>query len=458
MPVKPDLPARFERNVLSRKLIPSGRFVLVAVSGGLDSVALAHLVCRVADQHGWLPVLAHFNHQLRGEASDLDAQFVLELARQLGLRCVAGRGDVAGRSQRERISLEMAGRAERHEFLAATCAELEIDTVALAHHADDQVELFLMRLLRGSGPEGLSGMDWESRSPVSPRVRLVRPLLDCTRAELAAYAQSEGIQWREDASNLCLEHERNRIRHEVIPLLASAFTPGVVGNILRVQEILRVQQDFVRGSADAWAAHKSAPPFETLHPALQREWIRSELVRLGATPDFPMIESLRLAPDTPITIRPGVCVRCSADGTLSQRNPAPAPFRKETLECDLSAPKGIIRFGNVELSWKRSRVSARAPIRPRAGREKFDAAKVGSSIRLRHWQPGDRFQLIGSSAPAKLQDLFMNAKVPRSARRDRIVATSADGAIFWVEGLRIGERFKLDKQSRAGLEWSWRRV
>jgi tRNA(Ile)-lysidine synthase len=190
-----------EQSIRDRRLLGRGQAVLVAVSGGVDSMVLLHLLHGLAAKQGWQLTVAHFNHQLRGRQSDADERLVRLAAKRLGLRLVRGGADVRQHARTHKLSLEMAGRELRHKFLARTARRLRIPAVALAHQADDQVELFFLRLLRGAGGEGLQGMKGRSRSPADGEIELVRPLLDLTKADLQAHARREGIPFREDASN-----------------------------------------------------------------------------------------------------------------------------------------------------------------------------------------------------------------------------------------------------------------
>src|SRR5208337_2330462 len=151
-------------------------------SGGVDSMVLLHALHRLAKQHGWQLTVAHFNHRLRGRASDADENLVRRTAAAMKLAVVAGRADVKAFARKSKLSIEMAARKLRHEFLAREARKRKIRIVALAHHADDQVELFFLRLLRGTGGEGLAGMKWRSPLSADPRLTLVRPLLDVTKA------------------------------------------------------------------------------------------------------------------------------------------------------------------------------------------------------------------------------------------------------------------------------------
>jgi tRNA(Ile)-lysidine synthase len=450
-----------ERNIVERKLLRDGQKVLVAVSGGVDSMVLLHVLHRLAPKHRWKLTVAHFNHQLRGRASDADERFVSETAQRLGLECVCGRGDVRALQRRKKLSVEMAGRAKRQGFYRETAHRLRIRSVALGHHADDQVELFCLRLLRGSGGEGLSGMKWCSRLPAQAKLDLVRPLLNLTKASLRAYVKGNGVRFREDRSNACTDILRNRVRHELLPLLAAKYQPSVVPVILRSMDIVEMEAAFVAESAHRWLASTRRLPFDRLHPAVQRQSLRRQLDYLVSY-DFDLIERLRMAPGKMFSAERGCLVWRDERGLVHRRDSAIAKAGFNPNECvwELPARPSERQFDGVNIRAEivnHGRGFARPP-RGRMGSECFDAYSVGTFVYLRHWQPGDRFQPIGMAKPVKLQDLFTNTKIPRDRRRELIVATDILGTIFWVEGLRIGEQFKLDKTTRRVLKWQWQRL
>src|SRR5437016_2003594 len=194
-----------EQTIQDRRLLRPGERILVAVSGGLDSAVLLHLLHRLAKKDDWKLVVAHFNHQLRGRSSDADERFVRRMAERLGIPFVGGCGNVKSFARKHNLSVEMAARHLRHDFLARTALARKAATVALGHHADDQMELFFLRLLRGAGVEGLAGMKWTNPSPANPKVTLTRPLLSCSRNELEQFALAEKIPFREDKTNNALD-------------------------------------------------------------------------------------------------------------------------------------------------------------------------------------------------------------------------------------------------------------
>lgn len=453
-----ELLAHVEKNIRSRKLVPRGHTIVVAVSGGLDSMVLLHLLHTLAPRNRWRLIVAHFNHQLRGRSSDADERCVRKTAAALGLPFIAGQGSVRARARQTGQSLEMAARELRHGFLAQAARRSKSRFIALAHHAGDQVELFFLRLLRGAGGEGLAGMKWRSPSPAASRASLVRPLLDVRRTELAAFARQNKIGFREDISNAVLDICRNRIRHELLPLLESRYQAGVAKAVSRSMEIIGAEAEFVGEAARHWLATRRRAEFGDLPVAVQRRCVQLQLQRLAVAADCDTIEWLREKPDCPLNITRDIFLVRAQDGVVRKSALRQLSFRPEEERVLLKDKAGEAVFGEVRFSWRvvSSRSSIRLP--GREGTEFFDADAVGNCITLRHWRPGDRFQPIGMSAPVKLQDWFTNQKIPAARRRELVLATTARGEILWVEGLRISEKSKLASGTRRRLVWRWRRA
>jgi tRNA(Ile)-lysidine synthase len=456
-----ELPEQIERTVHERRLLRGGEKILVAVSGGVDSMVLLQVLHALAKKNRWRLAVAHLNHQLRGRSSDADERLVARTAKKLGIRLVSARIDVKKLARTGKLSVEMAARKARHEFLAQTAARLKISRIALAHHADDQVELFFLRLLRGAGSEGLAGMKWIGVSPANPKIRLVRPFLEQSKESLRAYAAGKKIAVREDASNEWLDIQRNLIRIELLPLLRRKYQPALQRTILRVMEILRAESESMAGIAEDWLARgakstlATANDFATLPISIQRRCIQAQLLRQGIPADFALVERLRTSPGQPFTIVPQVTVTRLPDGSLGFRESSDAKANGDRLELKLSG-RGKVLFSGTRITWQVSAPTALKLGKGQAGQESFDADKVGSPIVLRHWQPGDRFQPIGMAQALKLQDFFTNEKIPRARRHDLIVATTAQNEVFWVENLRISEQFKLTPQTTRRLIWQWR--
>jgi tRNA(Ile)-lysidine synthase len=450
--------AHVEESIHAQKLLSRGQSVMVAVSGGLDSMVLLRLLHDLAASNRWKPTVVHFNHQLRGRSSASDEVFVRQAAAKLGLPFVAGWGAAKSRAQETGQSVEMAAREMRHAFLAQLARARKCRVVALAHHADDQVELFFLRLFRGAGGEGLAGMKWCALSPAGSRLQLIRPLLDVRRADLASFARENRIRFREDASNASLDFRRNRIRHELLPLLESRYQSGLAKTVLRLMEIVGAEAGFVTENAKQWLSTRGQTAFNSLPLAVQRRCVQLQLQRLKVAVDYEMIESLCTCPEQPVSINAAVSVYRDLAGMVHSRRQQSLAFRPEEEHVRLDTGAGEAVFHSVRCEWRvvASRSSTRRSSLKRC--EFFDADKVGTSVTLRHWRAGDRFQPIGMAAPVKLQDWFTNRRIPAAQRRGLVLAATAAGEIFWIEGQRISERFKLTADTRRRLVWRWKRA
>lgn len=441
-----------------RRLFTPGETLVAAVSGGRDSMVLLEILFNVVSSPRQHLVVAHFDHGLRGRASAADAEFVQRHAGQMGLRCISERGDVSELKRTNRLSMEMAARLARHEFLARSAQTIGARTVVLGHHRDDQIELFFLRLLRGAGGSGLGGMQWSNPSPANCKVRLIRPFLGQRRADLAAYARDKKVPYRHDASNRTLEPLRNRIRLRLLPLLRRDYQEAVDGTVWRSMEILGAEADFARQAAAKWLQRPPGTRFDRLHLAVQREVLRCQLLGVGVSAGFDLIEQLRQTIGQSVAVSPNLAVARDEMGRVQAIEGIMHKTQPDALEMELKGRGGECAFAGLEICWQRvaeQGTCKRGSNQP--GMEQFDAAKVGDRVVLRHWRPGDRFQPIGMPKPVKLQDLFVNAKISRARRHQLVVATTGWGELFWVEGLRMAEGFRLDKGSQQRLKWRWHR-
>src|SRR5271157_700224 len=260
------------RYIRERGLMRAGDRVAVAVSGGADSVAMLRVLLELRSELGIVLSVAHFNHGLRGEDSEADEAFVADLARHHGLEFFAGRADVREHALAGKLSVEAAGRELRYGWLSQLADKHRLDSVATAHTLDDQAETVLLKFLRGAGTRGLAGIypsleigrtngfpisvgdaNWQNPSRVAaagsePRsgdqVRIVRPLLCVTRDEVEAYLSSLGQSWREDESNLDHRFARNRVRHELLPLLEREYNPNIRQVLSDTAALARAEEEY----------------------------------------------------------------------------------------------------------------------------------------------------------------------------------------------------------------------
>ncbi len=407
------------KTIDQQKLIPAGVQVVVGVSGGADSVALL----RILHELDISPIAAHLNHQLRGADADADEAFVRALAEELDLPLCVKAVDVKALAASTGLSIEMAARQARHHFFA----EFKNAVIALAHHADDQVETFILKLVRGAGPDGLCGMPFAQQ--LGP-LRLIRPMLNCSRAEIHDWLRARGFSWREDASNTDETFLRNRIRHRVLPLLAE-LNPNASNHMLRSMDILREESIIIdEASSRVFSGGTKLNASSTLQQplALQRRIVRKWLFENGVeNVSFEAVEGIlglmKQGEGTTLYELNGserVVVEYGRPRFESDALPTPCP------EWVLTTERG---FG-----WKRDRADAVGTLPAEAS---FNAAKVGdSSMEVRTFRPGDRMTPLGVNGSRKLQDIFTDLKLPRT-QRDRVPLVVCRGEIIWLPGYRI---------------------
>lgn len=261
--------------------------VLVAVSGGADSICLAHVVSSQAAALSLSPKIAHLNHHLRGEASDADAAFVETLARTLASACYIGHADVRAVADRRHQSIEVAAREERYRFLASVARKVSASAVLVGHHADDQAETLLLRLIRGTGTAGLAGMRLSTPMPYDDRdspLRLLRPLLTVTRDEITSYNKEHDLVAREDATNYSTEHLRNKVRMELLPALTQ-YNPGIRKVLAHLADNAAEDQELLAGITEAaWLQCALSEPAHALSRRLwklQLPGLQRALIRMG---------------------------------------------------------------------------------------------------------------------------------------------------------------------------------
>lgn len=454
------LPDRTLKFILHHGLFGPGEPILAAVSGGPDSVALLHLLVhlRATLKTGPITVL-HFDHQTRGHASREDSRFVASLAESLQLPFCLGSEDVAEYGRRLGLSFEMAARACRHRFFQEARRRHPGSKIALGHTANDQAEEVLLRLVRGTGPAGLAAM------PPKTSDGLVRPLLFATREEIQDYLTLHNQETRTDTSNADLSHQRNVIRREILPLLARHFHPRVVevlaghANLVRDEEtcwedwLERHWPDFVVSSSMNHVLLDHAA-LRRLAPGLLRRVLRRALGSLRGSCHGIFsrhVEALcRLAagraPRAVVSLPGGVSGRIDDRGLL---------LRLQEIPCSLSGRPGCcevileepgfhtIPGGHLSISLLDGPLPfGMPPLPPGPHVALMDAARISWPLKVRTRKPGDRFQPLGLKGTKKLQDYFVDAKVPESSR-DRVPLLCDREKICWVVGHRLDERVKV---------------
>jgi tRNA(Ile)-lysidine synthase len=454
-----DLPEAVLAYTRREHLFTSGDRVLVAVSGGPDSVALLHLLIRLRPVLGLELGVAHFDHSLRGEDSRRDADFVAGLAERLGILCHLGRAQVKEVARRDKISVQMAARKLRRQFFQDTCGGYGYTRLALGHTADDQIELFWLRLLRGAGLEGLKGME-----PATP-AGLVRPLLAVGKAVLLAWLGQENLPYRLDVSNLSRAYLRNRVRLDLLPHLTQAYNPRLAQTIWRTQTLLREDECLLRrDTVAAWnrISRKLAEDCFALNlerllcldHAMQRRVLRFGVAQVGAkliltAAQVGALLALAKSERSGSVIDLGDNVQVArAAASLHILRGLTEPSREVTLlpDCpgEVQSPEGW--------RWSLNRRSfSPGDAWPPPEVAWLNPAWVSLPLVARGWRAGDRFWPQGAPGPKKLQDFLVDAKIPRWLR-PHLPLVASDQEIIWVVGLRLAEPAKLPPLGRDILE------
>jgi tRNA(Ile)-lysidine synthase len=438
------------RAIRRHDLLPEGTRVVVAVSGGADSVALLYLLLELAPRGSFSVVgLAHVNHQLRGADADRDEAFCRALGDRLGLAVYVERADVRGLAAAEDRSLEDAARQVRYAALDRARTALGADRIAVAHTLDDQAETVLLKLLRGAGPRGISAISARNGA-------VVRPLLCVGRAQVRSWLADKQIGHVEDATNSDLARPRNVVRLEVLPRLEERFGRGVPATLARAAEVAGADEELlahlthlsvervVRREGTRLCVDRASLGREPL--ALARRVVLEALRRAGTRqPGFDHVEAvlaLCTAGDGGFDLPGGVrAERIGPDVVLSSRASddadAPVAFRYA-----LPVP------GHVWVAESGAGISAeRAQAFPAATADTplaiVPAARALGGFQVRSWRPGDALRPLGLGGRKKLQDLFVDRHVGRLERHRIPLVVDADDRVVWVPGHALDEAYRV---------------
>jgi len=445
------LAARVRQFIDREGLVEAGETLLVGVSGGPDSVCLLHVLSELRQTLGVRLHVVHLDHMLRGEDSAADAGYVSRLAEHLGVPVTVQTRDVEAYRKEKRLSVEQAAREGRYDFYCEAAQSVGARRIALGHTEDDQVETILMHLMRGTGLTGLRGMQPVTRWQGSGgALWLLRPLLQVTRVETEEYCRAHGLEPRRDVSNYSPAFLRNRVRHEVIPLLQSCDR-NIGAALLRTARAAADDLSFLDGQvATAWDGVVTVQPngillntpgLLSLHPSLQRHLLRrvvgeilGDLADIHAVHIEIMMDALTKQAGKKLTLPRGLVFLVGYQTCLvTTEGHEVCPLPPLEGEHRLNVPGDTIVAG-----W-RARATITTPGSLAQGfKACLDFDQVGADLAVRGRRAGDRFQPLGMAEPKKLQDFMVDAKIPR-AWRDRVPLVCSTHGVVWVVGWRIAE-------------------
>ena len=455
------------------RLTVRGQTLLVAVSGGQDSVCLLHLLHQLKPELGIKLHVAHLDHQLRGKESAGDARYVARLAKSLGIPATFEKRDVAAYQKQHGLSLEEAAREVRYNFLVETAAAVGATSVAVGHTLDDHVETILLHLVRGTGTRGLRGLRPVTKRRVSGKeLKIVRPLLTVRRAETGAYCDRFELKPHQDATNLSTEPLRNRVRLELLPLL-KGYNSGIIEALQRTakiagDDIAHLEKEAARywpkvadKQGDVIVMDKKA--LLKLPVSVRRYLLRQAIETVaGDLKDIEArhIEEIMQAMDKPagkhINLPYELVFAIDYDRNLLGKDISPLnPFPVLAGEYPLKIPgKTLIPGWRIDAS-----VTERSGLT--TGDNGFiadlDFGCLDGKLTVRPRQRGDRFQPSGMKGMKKVAQFMQDVKIPGD-RRDRVPILADEAGILWVVGYRTAERVKITEQTKKVLQLKFERI
>lgn len=435
---------RVKRTILNHDLIKAGDRILVALSGGPDSVALCHLLLSLREDLGFHLACAHLNHSLRPSA-DEEAAFVEKLCREAGLTCYIRKLPIAELAQEAKESMELTARRYRYDFFWEIMDSEGYDKTALGHHSLDQVETILMNLLRGSGLKGLGGIRVK-------RGRYIRPLLEVSRADIESFLEKAGLAFCSDETNQEDITLRNHLRLKVIPGLM-ARQPQLTETMSRQALVVQGEEDYLEAVTEdlfsrlsAWQKDDLILQKTAFHepPALRRRLIRRAAREvLGDLKDFGFLQveellDLQAGNTGKVWFRGGLQVEqvygdlhFSAGSLADEKALEPLPVDLRDLPKSLIFSDYLCRFS----------------LEPMAGASRLDLASLGEEVILRTRQPGDRIQPLGMTGHKRVASLLIDGKVPRSLRDRLPVLVTKSGDIAYITPKIIGNSFRIKEKT-----------
>lgn len=474
-----DFVQQMHRRISQHNMIEPDETVLVAVSGGADSLALLYGLHALRTQLNCRFHVVHLNHCLRPDA-DADADFVQQHASLLDLSCTVRSAEVPRLVKKWKLSVETAGRKARYQFYETVCTEVGATKVALGHHHDDTAETVLMNLIRGSGATGLKGI-----APVRD-LKIIRPLVEFTRQQIEAFLASIGVTPRHDATNTDKRYLRNRIRHELIPLLENNYNPNIRTGLTRTADVLGAESEYLNTIARAAFeacrisdTDKAAVPnsivlnrtkFREYHIALQRRVLRQSVAEmLGDMNDLYFVHyeaMLNLiegnAPNTAVALPNSLRFRRVYQHLIFERDTSSElslTGASDSFTHPLVVPgKTLIMALKAEITAEVGEVSSHETLTPSDGKFEaiFDYEKLKETFAevapliVRNRQRGDRFQPYGMQGTKKIKDFLIDAKVPRY-ERDSIPLLVCGDQILWLIGYTTCEPFKIKPSTQQYL-------
>lgn len=448
------------RETLDRyEMIEKGDRVIVAVSGGPDSVCLLDILCRLQEELSIELLVAHYEHGLRPDEDETETRFVRRLASSRGLSFASEKGFLS--TETHGMSIEERARDARYGFLEDLSDRFHAQKIAVGHTLNDQAETVVMRLLRGSGPSGLAGI------PPVRQNRIIRPLIDISRKDILSYLQESALSYVTDSSNLHTDFLRNRIRLDLMPRLLE-YQPRLIDHLGSLSQLLREENRFMDLQADEWLKHELQPgsdsatmirvaPFLGLSRSIRNRIIRRLLLmRLKSLRRISQshIQSVNRLAESPhpqgeLHLPGGLRVRKIYEKLSFSKSEDQRPA---AYHLPVHGP-GIFHLREIHrsFSFEYADVDLDTGFSASPDTALVDAGKISFPMVIRNFQPGDRFIPLGMKGRKKIKDFFIELKIPLEERTRIPILTSGEIPV-WVCGYRIDDRFKITPATKSILK------
>jgi len=440
--------------IKENNLINEGERVLIALSGGPDSVCLLNILYELKSKLRIELGAVHINHLLRGEDSDGDEEYVKALCIKYDIPCYIKRADVNKFAEKQKLSSEVAGRQIRYDFFEKIAQEQKFNKIATAHNANDQAETLIFRLIRGSGLDGLGGIKSFRDG------KIIRPILCLNRAEIEEYLKEKQIEARIDKTNFEKVYNRNKIRLDILPYIKENFNKDIIGTINRTAELLQIDNGFIEEevlkvygkycieSEECFIIKKEA---FIKNKAILTRIIRRALIRYSKQNyDFEMkhiydvINLSNKVTGKKINL-PNNILAENVYGDLIIKKHCLDELKQRKIEIQKSKIDGsVIEFGdyNIEFSVIKNYERDKIDFKANDNIKFFDFDKIINNIIIRNRNNGDKLIPIGMKGSKKLKDIFINEKVPQN-ERDLLPIICFDNEISWVVGIKISDTYKV---------------
>lgn len=457
-----DVVNRFKKNMVENKLINKGDKIVIGLSGGPDSICLLNLLCEIREEFDLDLAAAHINHMIRGEEADEDQEFCRERCLQLGVKFFYKKIDVNAYAKNNGLSSESAGREIRYGFFDEVMNKLKFNKIATAHNANDQAETVLMRLMRGTGLEGLSGIQ------VIRDKKYIRPILFLNRDEVEKYCHDIGEKARIDKTNLERLYSRNRIRLDILPYMKEHFNKDIVDTINRMAQLIDKDNEFINKMTEKYYNNVCIEDKEkviikkdgfSLESSIITRIIRKSIYKVGnakynvEAKHIEDVIKLQKNSTSKILNLPNKVIAENVYGDIHIKRTINNGAKKSCAKCiDKNDLKNItIEFGEYLIDFEVINNEKKLKFNDNSLIKYFNYDNINNEIKIRFRKDGDKIVPFGMKGSKKLKDIFIDMKVPKE-QRDSIPIILFDDNISWIVGMKMSEIYRVTNDAKKILK------